>query len=114
MDIFYAPFGELMFAHRRLNRIFNDAFTTPSFWIEVNRYPELEACHKGCEDNTVTSIDNDNTTTTESKSLAEPTSDNKALTPTCTDKKVGLWNPHFNISETDKHLVVSAEIPGAI
>jgi len=109
MDIFYDPFGELMFAHRRFNRIFDGAFASPSFWIEVNRYPEV--CNKDCEDNTATSIDNDNTTT-ESKPLAEPTSDNKALTSTRTDKKVGLWNPHFNISETDKHLVVSAEIPG--
>jgi len=61
-----------------------------------------------------------NTTTAEksvkSNTLASTTDKNEstetAIAPLDNSKTMRLWNPRFNVSETDKHLVVTAEIPG--
>jgi len=114
------PFGEHLFVPRRINRFFDVPFSTPSFFLEFYNFPE-ESCQfasnetcpmECCEAKASKPEESVNSNTVAEQTADKNESTEAAIAPTGNSKTMRLWNPSFNVSETDKHLVVSAEIPG--
>lgn len=112
---FENPYDDLRRMQRRINRIFDDAFMHPVSWDEdwtwprastmmlEGRMPREQQLGAGREAGMRSP-----TTGGKGKELMGTTEGGQLGTV----GGMGMWRPRFNVSETDKHLLITAEIPG--